>query len=55
MDPPVELGRPVRDFDASLRWRAEPGLTPGTILGSAETHLLITRLTGWDLDAYQTG
>ena len=24
-----------------------------TILGSAETYLLITRLTGWDLDAYQ--
>ena len=22
-------------------------------LGPAETHLLITRLTGWDLDAYQ--
>jgi hypothetical protein len=24
-----------------------------TIVGSAETYLLITRLTGWDLDAYQ--
>ena len=24
-----------------------------TILGAAETYLLITRLTGWDLDAYQ--
>jgi hypothetical protein len=24
-----------------------------TILGSAETYLLITRLMGWDLDTYQ--
>ena len=24
-----------------------------TILASAETYLLITRLTNWDLDAYQ--
>ena len=24
-----------------------------TILASAETYLLITRLMGWDLDAYQ--
>jgi hypothetical protein len=30
-----------------------PRLTPGTIRGSAETHLLITRRTGWDLGAYQ--
>ena len=24
-----------------------------SILNSAETYLLITRMTGWDLDAYQ--
>ena len=28
-------------------------LTDTTILAAAETHLLITRLTGWDLDTYQ--
>src|ERR1700730_7839973 len=28
-------------------------IDPSTILAAAETHLLITRLTGWDLDTYQ--
>jgi hypothetical protein len=50
-------------------WSVDPRLTPGTgsstpvylewlidtmtILAAAETYLLITRLTRWDLDAYQ--
>ena len=25
-----------------------------SILGAAETYLLITRMTGWDLDAYES-
>ena len=28
-------------------------LVHGAILGAAETYLLVTRLTGWDLDAYE--
>ena len=37
------------DPGADLAWLIDTS----TILGSAETYLLITRLTGWDLDAYQ--
>ena len=37
------------DPGADLAWVIDTS----TILGSAETYLLITRLTGWDLDAYQ--
>jgi AcrR family transcriptional regulator len=37
------------DPRVDLDWLIETS----TIVGSAETYLLITRLTGWDLDAYQ--
>jgi AcrR family transcriptional regulator len=37
------------DPGVDLAW----AIDTSTILGAAETYLLITRLTGWDLDAYQ--
>jgi AcrR family transcriptional regulator len=37
------------DPDVDLAWVIDTS----AILGAAETYLLITRLTGWDLDAYQ--
>lgn len=37
------------DPRVDLDWLIETS----TIVGSAETYLLITRLTGWDLDSYQ--
>jgi AcrR family transcriptional regulator len=37
------------DPDIDLAWLTDTA----SILGAAETYLLITRMTGWDLDAYQ--
>ena len=37
------------DPAADLAWLIDTG----SIVGAAETYLLITRLTGWDLDAYE--
>ena len=38
------------DPAAGLAWLIDTG----SIVGAAETYLLITRLTGWDLDAYES-
>jgi hypothetical protein len=39
----------VLDSAVDLAWLIDTA----SIVGAAETYLLITRMTGWDLDAYQ--
>ncbi len=38
------------DRPAEVTWLADTS----AILGAAETYLLMTRMTGWDLDTYES-
>lgn len=51
-EPEVSAGRPslgLLDPGPDLDWLIDTT----TILAAAETYLLVTRLTSWDLDTYQ--
>jgi hypothetical protein len=51
--PGLDTGRPPPSSRSSPDSGSRAASRPVTILGAAETYLLITRLTNWDLDAYQ--